>query len=275
VGLKLRDRFLSPAVARAATSPSGIVLAGVGVSAGIVIGLPVAAIGALGAAAWAGRVLLSVPRAPSRAKVDPFTLGEPWRSYVRDTQQARSRFTEAVERVPEGPLHERLGEIAERVDNGADEAWRTARDAQSQSEARKDIDVADITSQLSRIQADADETWAAGSNLAATAEALESQLASAARLDTTIADAESRLRLLDARLDEAVTRTIELSARARDPERLPGLEADIDSVVSELESLRAALDETGVENPGTIPDGFPSRPIMRRPDSGGGTATPG
>src|SRR6185503_11886082 len=39
-----RDRFLTPPVARAITSPTGILLAGAGASAAILVGLPLAAI---------------------------------------------------------------------------------------------------------------------------------------------------------------------------------------------------------------------------------------
>ena len=57
-----RDRFFTPPVARAITSPSGILLAGAGASAAILAGLPIAAIAGLGAAAWAARVAVAVPR---------------------------------------------------------------------------------------------------------------------------------------------------------------------------------------------------------------------
>ena len=52
-----RDRFFTPPVARAITSPSGILLAGATVSAGILVGLPLAGVLAVGAAAFAARVV--------------------------------------------------------------------------------------------------------------------------------------------------------------------------------------------------------------------------
>ena len=42
-------------------SPLGIVLAGAGAAAGIVVGLPLIAAAGVGALAWGGRVLAAVP----------------------------------------------------------------------------------------------------------------------------------------------------------------------------------------------------------------------
>ncbi|HEY2812898.1 MAG TPA: hypothetical protein VGJ03_05505 [Acidimicrobiales bacterium] len=57
-----RDRFLTAPVARAITSPSAILLAGATASAGILIGLPVAGVIAVGAAAAAAHAVVAVPR---------------------------------------------------------------------------------------------------------------------------------------------------------------------------------------------------------------------
>ena len=57
-----RDRFFTPKVARAMMSPLGIVLAGAGAAAGIVVGLPLVAAAGVGALAWGGRVLAAVPK---------------------------------------------------------------------------------------------------------------------------------------------------------------------------------------------------------------------
>jgi hypothetical protein len=67
--MAFRDRFLTPRVARAITSPSAIVATGAGAAAGILVGLgPVGAV-ALGAAALGARVLAAVPR--SRGSAPP------------------------------------------------------------------------------------------------------------------------------------------------------------------------------------------------------------
>ncbi len=219
--------------------------------------------------AWTARVLTAVPRSPSRERIDPFTLAEPWRGYVREALQAQARFQEAVGAAREGPLRDRLSEVEQRLDTGVRECWRIARNAQSLSDARRAIDVARITAELTRIGENASESWAAGSALARTAESLEAQLESAGRLDRTVSDAESRLRLLDTKLDEAVTRAIELSAQTSEGGDLEGLEGDVDSVVTDMEALRQALEEAGTASSG--PGGIGPPPADDRPLPGGET----
>src|SRR5262245_61025993 len=122
-----RDRFLTPPVARAITSPSGVLLAGATASAGILIGLPVVGVVAVGVGAFAARVAVAIPRDQRRERIDPFTLQDPWRRYVTEALDAQKRFDTAVRDAPEGPMHERLAEIAARIDDGLDDCWRIAR----------------------------------------------------------------------------------------------------------------------------------------------------
>jgi hypothetical protein len=228
-------------VARAITSPSGILLAGVGASAAILIGLPVAAIVGVGAAAWAARVAAAVPRnATDSQHVDPFALQDPWRSFVRDAQQARRKFDEAVRGAHHGPMRERLTEIGGRLDDAVDECWRVARQGQALADARRQLDTQDAQRELAAL----DPSSAAQRQ---TAEALQAQIASAQRLETTITDARDRLRLLDARMDEAVARAVELSVEGGDAD-LTGLGSDVDVLVGDMEALRQGLEET--EQPG-------------------------
>jgi hypothetical protein len=273
--LSFRDRFFTPPVARAMTSPSGILAAAAGVSAGILLAAPIAAAVGLGAAAWAGRVALSIPRNPSAERIDPFTLSDPWRRYVVEAQEARKRFDQAVRRAESGPLRDRLKEIGERLEVGVRECWRIARHAETLTEARRTIDVRRITWELQQVA-----PRARGRNpdpsVAATVEALQAQLATASRMDQTLADAESRLRLLDARLDEAVTRAVELSVQAQDLTDLAGLEGEVDSVVTDMEALRLALRETESASTGEIDPEVASLPPppTTQPDQGTtGTAT--
>ena len=240
---RLRDQLTTPSVARAMTSPSAIVLAGVGVAVGVAASLPIVAVVGLGAAGWAGRVALAVGRGPRRERIDPFALGEPWRHWVREAVQAQSRFDQVVRGTRPGPFKDRLVEIGDRLAVGVDETWRVARHGQRLREARRRIDVNDVSRQLEAARRDADEAPADASSLARTTEALEAQLASAERMDGVIAETRDRLRLLDARLGEAVARSVELSIQVVDVGQLGGLGADVDDAVDELEALRLALDE--------------------------------
>lgn len=234
-----RDRFLTPKVARAITSPSAIVLAGAGASVGILTGLGAVGAMAFGAAAFAGRVLAAVPRAPKRADIQPRRLDQPWRAVMEEILDASNRFEQTVAGVRQGPLHERLGELGTRLGTAVEEAWRIASAGHALSGGRSRIDTDRIVAELH-----AAETSPHTSRSEQTIASIRAQLSSAERLDRTIADTFDRLRLLDARIDETVTRTIELSVTQTDSEALSGVGAEIESIVDDMEALRLAVEET-------------------------------
>jgi hypothetical protein len=234
-----RDRFLTPKVANAITSPSAIVAVGAGAAAGILVGLgPLGAV-ALGAGAWAARVLAAVPRNPPRDVVSPRSLSDPWRSLLADVQASRGRFDDALRGVRAGPLRDRLGGVGDRLDTAIDEAGRIARAGNTLTDGRRRIDADGLRRELAETRAlpvtDRTEQMA---------RSVQSQLDAAERLDRTIADTYERLRLLDARIDETVTRTVELSVTQGDADDLGGLDAEVDSIVGEMEALRQAVEET-------------------------------
>jgi hypothetical protein len=245
-GPSLRDRFFTRRVARAITSPVGILLGGGVAAATIVAGVPLLAALPLGVAVWAGKVALSIPRGRRGERIDPFTLKEPWRRYVQEALQARNRFDEAVGRTRPGPLRDHLADIAQRMHTGVEECWLIAKRGQVLVDARRGIDLADVDRQLAEV-ADAQDPGSGATrdpSLARVAQSLEAQRATAERLDRVIGQAHGELRMLDARLDEAVARTLELSAHAAADATVEGLGTDVDALVSEMESLRQALEET-------------------------------
>jgi hypothetical protein len=243
VNLSLRDRFFTPRVARAITSPSGILLAGAGASVAIVAGLPLAAIVGVGAAAWAARVAAAVPRVDNTSReIDPFALQDPWRSFVRSAQQARRKFDDAVRNARSGPLRDRLTEIGGRLDDGVKECWRVAKQGQTLTDARRQLDTTEAERELAALRPDSPSD-------AKTAEALQAQIASAKRVEATITDARDRLRLLDARMDDAVARAIVLSVRGGDAD-ITGLGDDVEGLVGDMEALRQGLEEADRAAPG-------------------------
>ena len=244
-GLSLRDRFFTPPVARAITSPLGILALGAGASIGILLGGGLAGAVVLGLVGWGGRVAAANPRAPADARIDPFTLADPWRRYVTDALQARTRFAEAVGSAREGPMRERLVEIQSRVDTGVEEVWRIARRGHDLVDARRRVDPEAIRRDIAATEAHAEQPWASDSTTQRTLESLQAQLGTVERLERVIGDADSQLRLLNARLDEAAARTIELSVQAHDVAELGGLGDDVDQMVDEMEALRLAIEETG------------------------------
>jgi chromosome segregation ATPase len=236
-----RDRFLTPRVARAITSPSAIVATGAGAAVGVLaFGNPLGAV-ALGVAAFTVRVLAAVPRGARRAGISPNRLEQPWRGLVEEVLDARSRFEQAIGEVRPGPLADRLSDLRSRLDAAVDEVWRTASAGDSLSEGRRRIDAERVRADLATAGSEPPTERSA-----ARLQALRSQLESAERLDATIADTYDRLRLLDARIDETVTRAVELSVTQHDGAvgGVGGLGAEVDSIVVEMEALRQAVEET-------------------------------
>jgi len=248
--LSFRDRLLSPQGAKAVTSPLGIVLAVVVAVVAVVLSVPLPVALLLGLAVWLANVWRLVPRPAQQPRIDPFTLHDPWRRYVQNALQARTRFSEAVERAPAGPLRDRLREIAARVDTGVEESWQVAQQGEALVQARRGIDLAAIDRQL---QARTGEAAPEGDDRVL--QSLQGQRATATRLDGVIADTRDQLRVLDAGLDEAVARTLELSAHARAGGDVEGLGRDVDDLVTEVEALRQALEETDAAARGEIPGG--------------------
>ena len=242
--LSFRDRFLTPPVARAMTAPGSILLAGAGASLALATGLPLLAAPVAGAAAWAARVFLAIPRNESVERIDPFDVPEPWRSCVVEALKAQVRFDQAVEATDAGPIRTRLESIGQRIDDGIREVGRIARRGTQLTAARQAVDADTARAELAKVQHDANESWASGSKLERTAEALQAQIDTAARLDGLIEDARGQLRVLDARLDESVARAIELSVQLDDEEGLRSVDDDVDHLVTEMEALRQALEET-------------------------------
>lgn len=245
--MAFRDRFFTPRVARAITSPSGVLLLGAGTALGILGGLPILAATAVGAVAYGARVAAAIPRRPAGERIDPFAVGDPWRRAVIDAQQAKERFDRAVRGVRPGPLRERLSEVGGRIADGVVECWRIAKQGDALEHAWRQLDTRTIQAELQQVSADERHTSDPRSRdaLARARAALESQLGSAERIAQVARDATDRLRVLNAQLDEAVARAIELSVPSTDASALSPLSADVDNVVGELESLRLALEETG------------------------------
>lgn len=271
-GPSFRDRFFTPKVWRAISSPWSLLLLVVVAVAAAAAGLPVVAAVLLGLVAYVVRVLAALPRAagPRRERIDPFTVQEPWRRFVQEAVTARNRFDEVVHRMPEGPLRDNLATIAERIHLAVEENYRVAQQGQALSKARRTIDVARIDRQRAELTTGGELTTGDAEHADALPDlpadpvaqqvvaSLEAQRAAATRLDRVQAEAQGRLRLLDARMDEALARAVELSAQSGASSEVSALGADVDSLVTDMEALRQALEEAhgaggGLAAPGGTP----------------------
>lgn len=245
--MSFRDRFYTPVVARAMTSPLAIVLAGAGASAGIVAGsggVPSVIGGVLGAvAAWGLRVGLAISRGESSDRVDTSGLDEPWRHLTEDALAARRQFYETVGRTKPGPMRDRLDSLGRRIDASTTEIREVARAGHELSIAARRIDVEVAQRDIERVTAKQSVSELSATTQA-TVRSLEAQIATAARLRTTIVQTNDRLELLNARLDEAVAGGIELSVGSFRPDEFTSVEQMVDSIADELEAVRSALDDT-------------------------------
>lgn len=245
--LSLRDRFFSPPVARALTSPSGILSLGVGAAVGIVatapVSVPLAVVGAVvgGVVGLGARVAVAMPRNSSSPRIDAFAVNEPWRHSVLDAIRAQGRFKGAVKSFRDGPLKDAVTDVASRLDDAVDECWRVAQQGQMLTEARKAINDREIAWELNQAQ-----TALAGGTpndtQARRIRSLESQVETAARMDALIESTKDKLDLLNARLDESVTRAVELSVSGGQS-GVDSLGQDVDGIVDELASLRLAMED--------------------------------
>ncbi len=237
---RLPEHWKSQRSADAVMAPSAIVLSGVGAAAAILAGLPALAVIGAGGLAYAIRVGMLLPRKRRGSRIDPMSISDPWRGFVREALDAQRRYRNAVGSATEGPMRDRLIEIGERIDAGVDECWRVARRGNQLNDAIANLDVPQARADL-----EAAEKASRDDKNDPTVQSLQGQIDSAERIIDVSDDAQDKLRLLDARLDEAVARAIELSIRAEDVGELGGLGGQVENVVSDMETLRVSLEEAG------------------------------
>ena len=134
--LEKRRETRLPTVAQAAASPTAIVLAGAGVAVGELahLGLVVAIV--FGGAAYGARVgyaavhrrLALRGRARRRlARIDPWSVPEPWRSYTTRALEARKRYRQLAADCPPGPVADYLANSVAKVDSATEEHWALAK----------------------------------------------------------------------------------------------------------------------------------------------------
>ena len=243
--LSFRDRFFSPPVARAVTSPSGILATGAGIATGILLGAFTGGIGWIalpvigGVLGYCGRVAVAIPRNAATARIDPFGVNEPWRHAVKDALQARTRFSDAIKGFKDGPLRDALHETGDRIDEAVNECWNVAQQGQLVSDARTRINDRETRWELEQAAAQIPPGAAASETQARTIASLNAQLGTAQRMDALIAGTYDELRLINARLDEAVTQAIELSVTNRGD--LSPVSHQVEGIVDSLTALRSAM----------------------------------
>jgi hypothetical protein len=234
-----------PSVARAAASPAAIVLAGGGVAIGLAAHLGVAVTVLLGAAGYGARVgwaavhrrmALRKRAERHRARIDPWSVPEPWRGYTKRALDARKRYRQLVTDCPAGPVAEYLAGASAKVDAAVDEHWALAQSgaalAGPPGRAEK------VTEELAQVQRALSTVRGADrSELESRESALASELRSLRHLESVSAQMSSRLSDLTVQLVSLVADAGELVATTG------AAGTDLSSLSAELTSLTRSLDE--------------------------------
>ncbi|MGI8754307.1 MAG: hypothetical protein ACR2MB_00250 [Acidimicrobiales bacterium] len=245
--LSFRDRFYSPPVAHAVTSPSAILALGAGAAVGILalpFTGPLVVAGAIigGIAGYGGRVALAIPKKGKGERIDAFAVNEPWRHSVRDAIKARDHFGDAAKAFKPGPLHDRMAEMSGQLDDAVADCWRIAQQGQVVADARKRINDREANWEREHLVTQVPPGGRPNATQSKTMASLDAQLATAARMDALIQSTREQLDLINARMDEAVTQAVELSVSNRS-DQLDPLGNDVEGIVDDLASLRLALED--------------------------------
>lgn len=228
---RLRDRIYRPGVARALTSPAGLLVGAGATSALLATGAPVPAAVAAGALAWAVPVIRAVSRRlfPSRRRAPRGELPRKWAARVDDARRARDSYERAVARCPAGPLRERLEALGTGVADSVERCSALAHRGAEAEAAKAELE----PMALER---------AARSAGKHARQAAADQRDVLVRLDAVIDEAKAWLVVINGRLDEAVGRAVEIAATA-DAEDERELALGAGEVAARLRSLQAALEE--------------------------------
>lgn len=174
-----------------------------------------------------------------RSRLDPFTVGEPWRQFVQGAIRSSTKLHQTIDRADPGPLKDRMDSIADRLDDGLEETWKIARRGDEIDSSIRRLDPTALRTKLATLQ----ERSASRPtpDIDAAIVSVENQLESVRRLELESEKTADRLRLTQTRLDELVSRAAEVAIGAGDTD---AYEHDVDDLVIELEALRQAVDET-------------------------------
>ncbi len=183
--------------------------------------------------------LAASPRGERRERLDPFTVGEPWRQFVQSATRSGTKLHQTIDGAAPGPLKDRMESIGSRLDDGLRETWEIARRGDQIDATIRRLDPTALRSKLASLQARSAANPAP--DIDAAIVSVESQLESVQRLELESSKTADRLRLTQTRLDELVSRAAEVSIGAGDTD---AYEHDVDDLVIELEALRQAVDET-------------------------------
>jgi hypothetical protein len=233
-----------PSVARAAASPTAIVLAGGGVAVGELAHLGLAVAVVLGAAGYGARLAwaavhrrLELQRRAHRQEVhiDPWSVPEPWRGYTARALEARKRLRQLATDCPPGPVASYLANALNKVGAAVEDQWALARSGAALAELPGRSEK--VAHELAQVQAEIRNSPGDKALLTSREEVLASELRSLRHTEAISARMSSQLSALCAQLEGLVAGAGLLVGN----ESASG--ADLSTLSSELDSLSGALDE--------------------------------
>ncbi len=175
----------------------------------------------------------------TRQKIDPFTVGEPWRRHVSSALSTQRRFDEIVRGVDAGPLRDRLTSIGGQVRHGVGELYAIAKRGDELDHAIARVDPASVKRQLAA--ATDDDSRAA----------LQSQLDAAERMRATRDETDQQLKTMNLRLGELVAQAAEVSVGGGAATQIGSA---LDDLVGQMEALRLAVaDVDALRRPPELP----------------------
>ncbi len=268
-----------PSTVRAAVSPTAIAAGAVGAGIGVLDHSVIVAV-ILGAGFWSARMAAGIfararrQRAarPKPAELDPWSVPEPWRQLLKQALNAQSRFDQAIQDWPSGPIQERLADLQPRVWANVEDIGTIARRGAALSAWVSGIPAsgrptaAELGQQLRQTEAErqrlAGRSASRDASLARTEEAIAAQI----RAVHNSSEAESvvldRLRVVVARLDETVTSLLVLGAGGGEAQA-DSATASLDEINDEITALLGGLAEATRSSTGAIASIEPPAPLPR------------
>lgn len=243
-------------MARAAASPTAVVLAGAGIAVGeaahlgLVVALGFGALAYGGRLVWAAgrRAIFRRQRGQGRPpRVDPWSVPEPWRAYVSRALDARKAFRQLSRDCQPGAVSDYLVVNLPKVEQAVQDQWALARSGAAlgpaQGEAQK------VARELTEAEAALD--GAAGADrrpLAAREASLAAHLRSLRQREAVSADISARLSAAVSQLESLVAMAGELVGTAGAPGApLATLQSEMAALVKGLEEAKGVVRGPGQE----------------------------
>lgn len=211
---------------------------------------------------------------PKPAELDPWSVPEPWRQLLQQAMSAQSRFDQAIQDWPPGPIRERLTDLQPRLWADVGDIGTIARRGAGLSAWVSGIPATgrpsetQLAQQLRQTEAErqrlAGRSASRDASLARTEEAIAAQI----RAVRNASEAESlvldRLRVVVARLDETVTSLLLLGAGGGEAQA-DSATASLDAINDEVTALLRGLAEATSTSAGAIGAISPPPPLPPPP----------